>query len=176
MTTIAANPGTGIGTTSGMAKNISDVPKEVPPMELTIFSTVKSTSFGLFAKRSRRICDVRAFSAESAFLPEVPATLLAFLLVVEDLSRAVDDFVTGLFRRWVVLDGAPGSARISRVRAADALMRFLAVLAHHRRSAHHVKGEEKEESVNKTKIVYKNCCLLTRDQEFIGYAKTKGLC
>ena len=40
--TIAAKPGTGIGTTSGIAKNISEVPKELSPIESMIISTVNS--------------------------------------------------------------------------------------------------------------------------------------
>ena len=68
ITTIAANPGTGIGTTSGIAKNISEVPKELSPIESTIFSTVKSVTFGLFAKRSRRICEVRVFAGREHLL------------------------------------------------------------------------------------------------------------
>jgi hypothetical protein len=124
ITTIAAKPGTGIGTTSGIAKNMSEVPKELSPIELTIFSTVNSMTSGLFAKMSRRICDVRVFSGEIVFLADVRGLLRVVVVfaAVEDTFRAAD-FVGGL-RASLFFNLTPDSAKTVRVTAADALIGF----------------------------------------------------
>lgn len=124
ITTIAARPGTGIGTTSGIAKNIREVPKELAPIALTIFSTVKSSTPGLFAKISRRICEVRFFSVATTFLVELREPFRVVVLeTLGELFRA-DDRFTVLVRAAVLFDFAPGLSRIVCVRAADALMGF----------------------------------------------------
>ncbi len=122
ITTIAAKPGTGIGTTSGIAKNMSDVPKEVSPIELTICSTVNSVTAGFFAKRSRRICEVRVFRRVT-FWAEVRVSLRVDFADGEVTFRSADS-VSGFGRATFFLVLAPGSTRISRVRAGDALMGF----------------------------------------------------
>ena len=63
-TTMAAIPGTGIGMTSGIVKNIRAVPNEVSPNACPISSSVKLSAFGFFVKMFRRISDVRSGRAE----------------------------------------------------------------------------------------------------------------
>jgi hypothetical protein len=66
-TTMADIPGIGIGMTSGIAKTMREVPKEVAPISLAIFSTVKYWRSGFFVKISRRIREVRIKSSDCAF-------------------------------------------------------------------------------------------------------------
>jgi hypothetical protein len=124
ITTIAANPGIGIGTTSGIAKNISEVPKELPPIELTIFSTLNSVSFGLLVKISRRICEVRFFSDEGVFLAvgRVPFRVVFVVLVTATDLSSTAGFFTGLGRGATFFGLLPGLAGLGRVRGADALI------------------------------------------------------
>jgi hypothetical protein len=128
ITTIAASPGTGIGTTSGIAKNIREVPKELSPIALTIFSTVKSSTPGLFAKISRRICEVRFFLAVTTFLVELREPFRVVFARLGKLSGA-DARFTVLARAAVFFNFAPGLSGIVCVRAADALMGFSWVLS-----------------------------------------------
>jgi hypothetical protein len=144
ITTIAARPGTGIGTTSGIAKNIREVPKELSPIALTIFSTVKSSTPGLFAKISRRICEVRFLSTATTFLTAVREPFRVVLARLTELSRAGARFAA-LVRAAVRFDFVPGLSKIGCGRAVEALMRFLADSLHLPRSAPDVKGAERDQ-------------------------------
>ncbi len=111
---MAANPGTGIGTTSGMAKNISEVPKELSPIELTIFSTVKSWTSGLLAKMSRKICEVRAFFGEEDFLAQsAKAAAFRRFLPLPTALAVMTGFLIVFWRAALFRTLAPGIKNIT---------------------------------------------------------------
>jgi hypothetical protein len=122
---MAARPGTGIGTTSGIAKNIREVPKELSPIALTIFSTVKSSTPGLFTKISRKICEVRFLSTATTFLVEMRESVRVVLATLVELTGAGARF-TALVRAVVRFDFVPSLSGIGCGRVMEALMRFLA--------------------------------------------------
>ena len=92
MTTSVEIPG--MGSIPGMAKNISDVPNEVSPIESTIFLTVKFLTEGFFVRISRSICEV-GITGTACDAVRAETTLTLFSARVgdfRDLSR--DEVVT----------------------------------------------------------------------------------
>jgi hypothetical protein len=118
---------------------MSEVPNEVPPIELTIFSTVKSVTSGLFAKMSRSICEVRGLSGASNSLGAERGAFREAVEAVEDLILTAAAFV-GFLRAAVFFDLPPASML---GRATDALMLFWISLGHIRRLGHQVKTTER---------------------------------
>src|ERR1700722_2739468 len=154
MTTMAANPGTGIGTTSGMAKNISDVPKEVSPIELIIFSSLKSSTSGLLARISRRICEVRAL-LEAGNLAAERFPVRVFFVTGGAFSRGTALFAEGV-RAVVFFALTPGSLRMVGERAAEALMEFFNEVSRIFVDRPPMSSpQRRREPENKTKIVCK---------------------
>ena len=82
-----------MGSIPGMAKNISDVPNEVSPIESTIFLTVKFLTVGFFVRISRKICEVGTTGTARAAADRAEATLTLFSTrvgIFRDLTREED--------------------------------------------------------------------------------------
>lgn len=75
---------------------------------------------------------MRVFSAVGAFFADAGAPFRVAFANAEELSRAAG-FVVALRRAALFFTGVPGSARVLRGRAADAVMGFERVFPHGRR-------------------------------------------
>ncbi|MFZ0708935.1 MAG: hypothetical protein WAM53_02745, partial [Terrimicrobiaceae bacterium] len=114
-TTSAAMAGMGMGITSGIEKNMSDAPKDVFPIEFKMFSTVKFSNDGFFARRSRSRSEVRTVSgvafalARACPCPDLLEGERRFVLAGR-LARicvrvSVADFTRGALRDFVTVAG-----------------------------------------------------------------------